>query len=92
MFPPFSALLSTGTEILTSSISFVASQGDDTGGLAASIIIVLLLIGTLVGVLVYYLRHKERVASTVPLQSASPSSPGGRGFSNEIYESDLTVS
>ena len=91
MFLPFSALLSTGTEILTSSMSSIASQGDDTGGLAASIIIVLLLIGTLVGVLVYYLRYREGMASTVPVQS-SPSSPGGRGFSNEGYESDLTVS
>ncbi|XP_062291219.1 apical endosomal glycoprotein [Scomber scombrus] len=65
------------------------SRGDDTGGLAASIIIVLLLIGTLVGVLVYYLRYAQGAASTVPLRS-SPSSPGGRGFSNEGYESDLT--
>ncbi|XP_031133327.1 apical endosomal glycoprotein isoform X1 [Sander lucioperca] len=62
---------------------------DDGGGIAASVIVVLLLIGTLIALLVFYLRTQQRVkASTGP--SSSSSSSAVHGFSNEIYEPDLT--
>ncbi|XP_038124298.1 apical endosomal glycoprotein isoform X2 [Cyprinodon tularosa] len=50
---------------------------DNTGGIAASVIVVLLLIGTLVALLVFYLRTNH--VSPVPT-----------GFSNEGYDSEPT--
>lgn len=71
------------------SIFPVASKkSDNTGGIAATIIVVLLLIGTLVGLLICYLRTRREVnAGPTP----SPSSAGA-GFNNETYEQDVTVS
>ncbi|XP_072228678.1 apical endosomal glycoprotein [Leuresthes tenuis] len=67
---------------------FTASQkGDDAGGIAASVIVVLLLIGTLIALLIYYLRTRQKFNAA----STAPSSSDGGGFSNQIYESDLTV-
>lgn len=77
-------LVRTGTLIL-SIFSLYPAKPDDKGGIAASIVVVLLLIGTLVGLLVFYLRSRQEVSAS------APSSARG-GFSNEIYESDLTVS
>lgn len=53
---------------------------DNAGGIAASVIVVLLLIATLVSVLVFYLRTRQ----------TSPSS--FVGFANDSYDTDLTVS
>ncbi|XP_039856701.1 apical endosomal glycoprotein isoform X2 [Simochromis diagramma] len=52
---------------------------NNAGGIAASVIVVLLLIGTLVGLLVFYLRTRQ----------TSPSSFLA-GFTNESYDTDLT--
>ncbi|KAF7652864.1 hypothetical protein LDENG_00091180 [Lucifuga dentata] len=60
--------------------------GDNVGGIVASVIVTLLLLGTLIALLVHYLRIRERVAG---LTSQSRSS-GAAGFSNEAYDSDLT--
>uniref|UniRef100_G3Q234 MAM domain-containing protein n=1 Tax=Gasterosteus aculeatus aculeatus TaxID=481459 RepID=G3Q234_GASAC len=57
------------------------------GGVAAAVIVVLLLIGTLIGLLVFYLRTRQMVNAPPP-----PCPPAGDGFSNEVYEGDLTVS
>ncbi|TNN41871.1 hypothetical protein EYF80_047968 [Liparis tanakae] len=63
---------------------------DNAGGIAASVVVVLLLIGTLVALLVYYLRTKEAIR-TGPSSPQSSSSPAVvAGFSNDVYESDLT--
>ncbi|KAM6902305.1 apical endosomal glycoprotein [Xenentodon cancila] len=56
-------------------------KGDDAAGIAASVIVVLLLIATLVALLVFYLQTHQR--------DQSSSSAGG--FSNEAYESELTI-
>ncbi|XP_074472870.1 apical endosomal glycoprotein [Sebastes fasciatus] len=62
---------------------------DDSGGIAASVIVVLLLIATLIALLIYYLRIQQRInAMTGP--SSSPPSSSSAGFSNDIYEPDLT--
>ncbi|XP_072310635.1 apical endosomal glycoprotein isoform X2 [Eucyclogobius newberryi] len=55
----------------------------DVGGLAASVIVVLLLVSTLIALLVYYLRTKNK--------QDTPSA-GPAGFSNETYEQELTDS
>uniref|UniRef100_A0A8C3A127 MAM domain-containing protein n=1 Tax=Cyclopterus lumpus TaxID=8103 RepID=A0A8C3A127_CYCLU len=68
------------TDELTSS-----SKRDNAGGIAASVIVVLLLIGTLIALLIYYLRTKRAIQT-----GAGPSAV--IGFSNEVYEPDLTVS
>ncbi|XP_036973964.1 apical endosomal glycoprotein isoform X1 [Acanthopagrus latus] len=62
-----------------------SQKHDNAGGIAASVIVMLLLVGTLVALLVYYLRTRPEVASS---SSSSPSARGG--FSNDIYEPDLT--
>uniref|UniRef100_A0A3Q0T4Q7 MAM domain-containing protein n=1 Tax=Amphilophus citrinellus TaxID=61819 RepID=A0A3Q0T4Q7_AMPCI len=54
---------------------------NNAGGIAATVIVLLLLIGTLVALLVFYLRTRQ-----------TSNSSSGPGFSNDIYESDLTVS
>lgn len=54
---------------------------NNAGGIAASVIVVLLLIGTLVGLLVFYLRTRQ----TSPFSFVA-------GFTNESYDTDLTVS
>nr|XP_046231633.1 apical endosomal glycoprotein [Scatophagus argus] len=59
---------------------------DNTGGIAASVIVVLLLIGTLIALLVYYMRTREG-AKAGP-SSSSPKADAG--FSNEIYEPNNT--
>ncbi|XP_061590452.1 apical endosomal glycoprotein [Cololabis saira] len=56
-------------------------KSDNAGGIAASVIVLLMLIATLVTLVVYYLRTQQR---------GIPSSAPSGGFSNEIYESDLT--
>lgn len=74
------------------SIFPVASpKHDNAGGIAASVIVMLLLVGTLVALLIYYLRTRPEVASGAGPTSSSSSSARG-GFSNDIYEPDLTVS
>lgn len=55
----------------------------DAGGITASVIVVLLLIGTLIALLVYYMKTK---------QTNSHTSPGPSGFTNDTYDPDLTVS
>lgn len=57
-------------------------EPDNTAGTAASITVMILLIGTLIGLLVFYLR-------TRPVDRAAPSSAPSSaraGFSNETYE------
>uniref|UniRef100_A0A667Y0Y2 MAM domain-containing protein n=1 Tax=Myripristis murdjan TaxID=586833 RepID=A0A667Y0Y2_9TELE len=80
----------------TIGVNCAGEKGDDAGGIAASVIVVLLLVGTLIALLVYYLRTRDRVkASTNRLPSSSPSassSSAGPGFSNDSYEPGLTVS
>ncbi|XP_067430915.1 apical endosomal glycoprotein isoform X1 [Thunnus thynnus] len=71
------------------------SEKDDKGALAASVIIVLLLIGTVVAVLVWYLLIKQRILEAQAGPSQSPpsfpsSSSAGVGFSNEGYEAETT--
>lgn len=68
----------------------VASKRDNAGGIAASVIVVLLLIATLIGLLVYYLRTRQR-AKTVTVQLPSFSS-GSAGINNQAYEPGSTVS
>ncbi|XP_030004444.1 apical endosomal glycoprotein isoform X1 [Sphaeramia orbicularis] len=53
----------------------------NAGGIAASVIVVLLLIGTLIALLVYYLKTHQATPS---------SSSSAAGFSNEVYDEDLT--
>ncbi|XP_073334470.1 apical endosomal glycoprotein [Pagrus major] len=60
---------------------------DNAGGIAASVIVMLLLVGTLIALLVYYLRTRPEVTSGT---SPSSSSSARGGFSNDIYEPDLT--
>ncbi|XP_068430298.1 apical endosomal glycoprotein [Clinocottus analis] len=69
------------TDSLTST-----SNKDNAGGIAASVIVVLLLIGTLIALLIYYLRTREAIMDGA---GAGPSS-SATGFSNEVYEPDLT--
>lgn len=89
MVPLFSA--QSLVELKTKRFFPVASpKGDNAGGIAASVIVVLMLIGTLIALLIYYLKTQQRVrAVTGP--SSLPSSPGA-GFTNDIYEPDRTVS
>nr|XP_057920717.1 apical endosomal glycoprotein isoform X2 [Doryrhamphus excisus] len=61
-----------------------SAKPDNAGGIAASIIVVMLLIGTLIALLVYYLRIQRRVTT---LTNPSPSTAG---FSNDTYEPDAT--
>lgn len=63
---------------------------DNAGGIAASVIVMLLLVGTLIALLIYYLRTRPEVGSGAGPSSSSSSARGG--FSNDIYEPDLTVS
>ncbi|XP_070781146.1 apical endosomal glycoprotein [Enoplosus armatus] len=65
------------------------TRQDNAGGIAASVIVVLLLIGTLIALLIYYLRTRTRV-ETGP--SSFSSSSAGVGFQNETYEPELRVS
>ncbi|XP_024863640.1 apical endosomal glycoprotein isoform X2 [Kryptolebias marmoratus] len=58
----------------------------DAGGIAATVIVVLLLIGTLVALLAFYLRNRRRAEDENDLSSSA-----GGGFTNEAYDSDLTV-
>uniref|UniRef100_A0A3Q3FYI5 MAM domain-containing protein n=1 Tax=Labrus bergylta TaxID=56723 RepID=A0A3Q3FYI5_9LABR len=68
----------------------LTSKMYNAGGIAASVIVVLLLIATLIALLIYYLRTKQTVrAVNSPL---STSSSAAVGVSNDLYESDLTVS
>ncbi|XP_041816416.1 apical endosomal glycoprotein [Chelmon rostratus] len=70
-------------------VSTSSAGQDNTGGIAASIIVVLLLIGTLIGLLIYYLRTRQRVKAA-PGSSSSPSpSPPTAGFSNDTYEANV---
>ncbi|MEQ2297750.1 hypothetical protein AMECASPLE_037826 [Ameca splendens] len=63
------------------SVSVSASKKpDNAGGIAASVIVVLLLIGTLVALLVFYLRTRPELEA----------SSGATGFSNEGYVPDST--
>ncbi|KAI3361689.1 hypothetical protein L3Q82_002051 [Scortum barcoo] len=62
------------------------SKPDNAGGIAASVIVVLLLIGTLITLLIYYLQTRPVNAVT----GSSSSSSADAGFSNEIYEPDVT--
>lgn len=52
----------------------------DTAGIAASVTVVLLLIATLMTLLIYYLRTRQR-------QEAPPTGPSG--FTNDSYDADL---
>ncbi|KAM4719502.1 LOW QUALITY PROTEIN: apical endosomal glycoprotein [Anableps anableps] len=72
-----------GFDCATRDKESTSKKPDNTGGIAASVIVVLLLIGTLVALLVFYLRTKP---------DAKASSVAG-GFSNEGYvaEDDVTV-
>ncbi|XP_023130559.2 apical endosomal glycoprotein isoform X2 [Amphiprion ocellaris] len=63
-----------------------SGKPNNAGGIAASVIVILLLLATLIALLIYYLRTRNRAEAT----SAGPSSSFGGGFSNEIYESDVT--
>ncbi|XP_067106662.1 apical endosomal glycoprotein [Osmerus mordax] len=57
---------------------------DNAGGIAASVIVLLLLVATLAGVLCYFLRAKKREGS------ASQASCSDQGFSNDLYDQSLT--
>ncbi|MEQ2175905.1 hypothetical protein GOODEAATRI_022527 [Goodea atripinnis] len=59
-----------------------SKKPDNAGGIAASVIVVLLLIGTLVALLVFYLQTRPELEA----------SSGATGFSNEGYVPDSTVS
>ncbi|MEQ2237519.1 hypothetical protein ILYODFUR_023848, partial [Ilyodon furcidens] len=59
-----------------------SKKPDNAGGIAASVIVVLLLIGTLVALLVFYLRTRPELEA----------SSGATGFSNEGYVPDSTDS
>ncbi|XP_037340928.2 apical endosomal glycoprotein isoform X3 [Pungitius pungitius] len=63
-------------------------KGDMSGGVAAAVIVVLLLIGTLIALLVYYLRTRQ--VANAPTGPPPPGPSVGGGFSNDIYEPDLT--
>ncbi|KAM4634124.1 apical endosomal glycoprotein [Polymixia lowei] len=62
---------------------------DDAGGIAASVIVLLLLLGTLGALLYFYLRTREIAKNMTAGQPTS--SPAGVGFSNEGYESNLSL-
>lgn len=59
-----------------------SKEPDNTGGIAASIIVMILLISTLIALLVFYLRTRPGSRAG---PSSAPSSAGG-GFTNETYE------
>ncbi|XP_047426554.1 apical endosomal glycoprotein [Mugil cephalus] len=65
------------TDSLTTS-----SSVDNVGGIAASVIVALLLMATLIALLIYYLRTKQGTVS-------SPTSAAG-GFTNEVYEGGVS--
>lgn len=56
----------------------------NVGGIVASVIVVMLLIGSLVGVLIYYLRNRQAFSAAPP-----PAARGG--FTNDTYQPDDTV-
>lgn len=61
---------------------------DNAGGIAASVIVTLLLIGTMIAFLFFYLRTRRRdQAGTAPASSSLDA-----GFSNNSYDRELTVS
>uniref|UniRef100_UPI0037E80A4D apical endosomal glycoprotein n=1 Tax=Semicossyphus pulcher TaxID=241346 RepID=UPI0037E80A4D len=66
-------------------------KGDNAGGIAASVIAVLLLIATLITLLIYYLRTKQRIGGVNGPSSTSSSPSADGGFSNDTYEQDLTL-
>ncbi|XP_019735215.1 apical endosomal glycoprotein isoform X2 [Hippocampus comes] len=66
-----------------------STKPSNAGGIAASVIVVLLLIGTLIALFIYYLRTQMRVqALTDPSSSSSLEDRGG--FGNDNYEADLS--
>lgn len=63
-----------------------STQRDNAGGIAASVIVILLLIGTVIALLICHLRTRNRAEAT----SGPSSSSAAGGFNNEIYESSAT--
>ncbi|KAM9820210.1 apical endosomal glycoprotein [Neosynchiropus ocellatus] len=67
----------------------LSSKGDNTGGIVASVIVVILLIATLLAMLVWYLRFKDKSqTSTQSSSSTRRASPSTAGFPNESYIPD----
>ncbi|XP_062268278.1 apical endosomal glycoprotein [Platichthys flesus] len=64
-----------------------SQKRDNAGGIAASVIVVLLMIGTLIALLVYCLRTRQKFEAAAGRFS---SSSGRAGFGNDTYEPDLT--
>ena len=69
-----------------SNSSVAEPKGDNAGGMGASVIVVLLLIATLLGLLFYYLQTREKAEAMNAQLSSSPPPSAGPGFSNEAYE------
>lgn len=66
-------------------------MSDNAGAIAASVIVMLLAVGTLVAVLVFYLRSRKPGVQTAAANTpANP--PAGRGFSNDTYDGSDDVS
>ncbi|KAJ3605045.1 hypothetical protein NHX12_027096, partial [Muraenolepis orangiensis] len=61
--------------------------GSNAAGITASVIVVLLLLGTLAALLVFYLRNRQKDDHLLPGQALgqSEASSGASGFSNEVY-------
>ncbi|XP_024918601.1 apical endosomal glycoprotein isoform X2 [Cynoglossus semilaevis] len=66
----------------------LTSSKRNTGGMVASVIVVLLLIATLIALFVYYLRSRQRMRPSP--SSLSSTSTDRVGFSNDSYSPDLT--
>ncbi|KAJ4926564.1 hypothetical protein JOQ06_008737 [Pogonophryne albipinna] len=67
--------------------SLIRPKHDNAGGIAASVIVTLLLIGTMMAFLFFYLRTRRRdQAGTAPASSSLDSA----GFSNDSYDRELT--
>ncbi|KAF0031182.1 hypothetical protein F2P81_015737 [Scophthalmus maximus] len=63
-------------------------KSDNAGGIAASVIVVLLLVGTLIALLVFYWRTRQRDETLIG--RSSPSLSRNSGFRNDTYDPALT--
>ncbi|XP_057674321.1 apical endosomal glycoprotein [Corythoichthys intestinalis] len=66
-----------------------STKTSNAGGIAASVIVVVLLLGTLIALFIFYLRTQKKVRALTDTSSSSPETQ--TGFSNQIYDADLMV-
>ncbi|XP_077593402.1 apical endosomal glycoprotein [Stigmatopora nigra] len=66
----------------------ISTESSNAAGIAASVIVVLLLLGTLIALFIFYLRTMR--SKTLTEASSSPTEVQS-GFSNQVYEGDVMV-